>query len=138
MTDRGEPGAGAAPPELCDLCGEAISGQAEVHALVPDSSVIHGHDPKLDGKRWLTACSREHLDALVDVYRQRPFVDAELWAGKIGRAIEAHRGRISPEELAKETGLTQEQIELGESWQSQDALRWRRPFEKADGPESSG
>ncbi|KUN89898.1 hypothetical protein AQJ66_02185 [Streptomyces bungoensis] len=78
------------------------------------------------------------MDALVDVYRQRPFVDAELWAGKIGRAIEAHRGRISPKELAKETGLTQEQIELGESWQSLDALRWHRRFGKADGPESSG
>ncbi|GGV26397.1 hypothetical protein GCM10010260_78420 [Streptomyces filipinensis] len=120
MTDRGEPGARAVPPELCDLGGEAISGQAEVHALVPDSSVIHGHDPKLDGKRWLTACSREHSDAL------------------IGRAIEAHRGRIDPEELAKETGLTQEQIEPGESWQGQDALRRHRRFEKADGPESSG
>ncbi|MET8957622.1 hypothetical protein ACWEO4_45925 [Streptomyces sp. NPDC004393] len=138
MTDNGEPGEGEVRPELCDLCGAEISGQAEVHALVPDSSVIHGHDPKLDGKRWLSACSPEHLAALLDVYKQRPFVDVELWAGKISRAVEAHRGRISPEELAEETGLTQAQIELGQSWQNLDALRWHRRFGKADGSEPSG
>ncbi|OLZ64584.1 hypothetical protein AV521_34770 [Streptomyces sp. IMTB 2501] len=105
---------------------------------MPDSSVIHGHDPKLDGKRWLTACSPEHLAALVDVYKERPFVYAELWVGKIGRAVEAHHGRISPEKLAEETGLTQVQIELGELWQELDALRWHRWFGKADGPDPSG
>lgn len=137
VTDGGEPGESQALPELCDLCGEEISGQAEIHALVPDSSVIHGHDPQMDGKRWLTACSCEHMGALADVYEQRPFVEAELWAGKIGRAVEAHRGRISPEELAEATGLTQAQIEDGELWQSLDAQRWHRRFWKADGPEPS-
>ncbi|MGN5381163.1 hypothetical protein ACQ4WX_40585 [Streptomyces lasalocidi] len=137
MTDVGEGGESEVLPELCGLCGEEISGQAEVHAAVPDSSVIHGYDPKMDGKRWLTACSREHLAALVDVYAQRPFVDAELWAGKIGRAVEAHRGRISPEELAEETGLTQAQVEVGQSWQELDALRWHRRFGTADGPDPS-
>ncbi|WP_244188827.1 hypothetical protein [Streptomyces yokosukanensis] len=89
MTDRGEPDDGAFLPELCDLCGE-ISDDTKVSALVPDSSAIHGHDPKLDGKRRLTVRSSEHMAALIDAYEQRPFVDAELWAGKIGRAIEAH------------------------------------------------
>ncbi|WBO68882.1 hypothetical protein [Streptomyces camelliae] len=120
MADRDEPDEDSFLPELRDLCGEEISDGTEVSALVPDSSVIHGRDPKLDGKRRLTACSGEHVAALVDVYEQRPFVDAKLWAGKIGRAIEAHRGRISPEELAEETGL----IELGMSWQELDARRW--------------
>ncbi|MCZ0984771.1 hypothetical protein O1M54_01950 [Streptomyces diastatochromogenes] len=138
MTDRGEPDESEFLPELCDLCGEEISDETEVFALVPDSSVIHVHDPKLDGERRLTACSSEHVAALVEVYKQRPFVDAELWAGKIGRAIEAHRGRISPEELAEETGLTQAQIELGMSWQKLDALRWHQRFGKYDGPESAG
>lgn len=138
VTDGGEPDESAFLPELCDLCGEEISDGTEVSALVPDSSVIHGHDPKLDGKRRLTACSSEHMAALVEVYEQRPFVDAELWAGKIGRVIEAHRGRISPEELAEETGLTQAQIELGMSWQELDARRWSRKFGKGDGPESAG
>ncbi|MCX4404195.1 hypothetical protein OG840_21365 [Streptomyces sp. NBC_01764] len=138
MTDRGEPHESAFLPELCDLCGEEISDDTEVYALVPDSSAIHGHDPKLDGKQRLTACSSEHMAALVDAYEQRPFVDAELWAGKIGRAIEAHRARISPEELAEETRLTQAQIELGMLWQELDAQRWHQRFGKYDGPESAG
>lgn len=65
-------------------------------------------------------------------------MDAELWAGKIGRAIAAHGGRISPEELAEETGLTQAQIELGMLWQKPDALHWHQRFGKGDGPESAG
>ncbi|MGW7527320.1 hypothetical protein [Streptomyces sp. NPDC054783] len=138
MADDGGSGEGEVPPELCGLCGTKISGRTEVHALVPDSSVIHGHDPKKDGTRWLTACSREHLAGLVDVYEQRPFVDAELWAGKIGRAVEARRGRIGPKELAGETGLTQAQIQLGELWHNLDARRWHRKFGKADGPEPPG
>ncbi|MDF3291533.1 hypothetical protein [Streptomyces silvisoli] len=138
MTDSGEPDEGEALPELCDLCGTEVSDETEVYALVPDSSVIHSHDPKLDGKRRLAACSRGHMAALVEVYKQRPFVDAELWAGKIGRAVEAHRGRISPEELAEETGLTEAQIELEVLWQSLDALRWHQRFEKSDGSECAG
>ncbi|MGJ5752334.1 hypothetical protein [Streptomyces puniciscabiei] len=59
-------------------------------------------------------------------------------AGKIGRAIETHRGRISPEELAEETRLTQAQIELGMWWQELDAQRWHQRFGKYDGPESAG
>ncbi|MFF7656772.1 hypothetical protein ACFZCY_44460 [Streptomyces sp. NPDC007983] len=90
-----------------------ISDQSEIYAVVRDSSVIHSHNPRLDGKRWLTAGSREHMAELVEQYEQRPFVDAELWAGKIGRAIEDHGGKISPEVLAEDTGLAQDQIELG-------------------------
>ncbi|MFB8177618.1 hypothetical protein ACFC8N_16435 [Streptomyces sp. NPDC055966] len=135
MTDRGEPDEGAFLPELCDLCGEEISDDTEVSALVPDSSAIHGHAPKLDGKRRLTACSSEHMAALVEA---RPFVDTELWSGKIGRAIEAHRGRTSPEELAEETGLTHAQIELGMLRQELDAQRWHQRLGKYHGPESAG
>ncbi|MGW3956036.1 hypothetical protein ACWEKM_35185 [Streptomyces sp. NPDC004752] len=103
---------------------------------MPDSSVVHAHDAKFDGKRFITACSREHLAELVEQYKQRPFVDAELWAGKIGRAIEAHGGRISPEELAEETGLTEGEIELGVLWQNLGAHRWHQRFGKGDGPQT--
>ncbi|MEJ8654723.1 hypothetical protein WKI65_43495 [Streptomyces sp. MS1.AVA.3] len=137
MTDSREPNAGEILPELCDLCGAAITDQSEVYTVVRDSSAIHAHDPKLDGKRWLTACSRDHMAALVDQYKQRPFVDAELWAGKIDRAVEAHGGKISPEVLAEETRLTHSQIELGVLWQNLGALRWHQRFGKGDGPTSA-
>jgi hypothetical protein len=124
-------------PELCDLCGAVVSDSSEWYAVVPDSSSIHAVDAKFDGKRMVVGCTQEHLRELVEEYKRRPFVEAELWAGQIGRAIEAHGGRISPEELAEETGLTQDQIELGVLWQNLGALRWHERFGKGDGPEST-
>lgn len=67
----------------------------ERYAIVPDSSSIHAVDPRFDGKRMVVACTKEHLAALVKEYRQRPFADAELWAGEIARAIEAQMERSS-------------------------------------------
>ncbi|MFI0742454.1 hypothetical protein ACH4PU_30910 [Streptomyces sp. NPDC021100] len=130
--ELGEDGVGA---ELCDLCGAVITDDSELYALVPDSSVIHSEDAKFDGKRFLTACSREHLAELVEQYKQRPFVEEELWAGKIGRAIEQHGGRVSAEELMAETGLDQSQIDRAVQWQNEEALRWRQRFGGGDEPE---
>jgi hypothetical protein len=45
-------------------------------------------------------------------------------------------GRISEKDLAEETGLTPDQIEVGVTWQSIEFLRWRQQF-GGDGPESS-
>lgn len=124
-------------PELCDLCGTAVSNESEIYALVPDSSAIHAHDPKFDGKRMVVACSREHLAELVEQYKHRPFIDAELWAGKIYRAMEEHPDGISSEALAEETGLDQAQIELGVLWQNMGALRWHQQYGQGqdEGPE---
>ncbi|MFE7525456.1 hypothetical protein ACFU7Y_07020 [Kitasatospora sp. NPDC057542] len=74
-------------PELRDLCGTVISDGSEYHALVRDSSVTHRTDPRLDGKRFITACSPEHGRQLIEQYQDRPFVEAELQAGKTGRAL---------------------------------------------------
>ncbi|MGW2090277.1 hypothetical protein [Streptomyces sp. NPDC001880] len=140
MTDRGEPDAGdedEALPELCDLCGAVVADNTEWYAVVPDSSVVHAVDPRLDGKRMVVGCSREHLAELVGQYKHRPFIDAELWAGKISRAIEAHGGRISPEELTKEIGLTEAQIDLGMMWQNLGAVRWHQRFGGKMPPEST-
>ncbi|MEV7122199.1 winged helix-turn-helix domain-containing protein [Kitasatospora griseola] len=57
-------------------------------------------------------CSREHGRQMVEQYRARPFVEPELWAGKIARAL-AERPGLSPVELAEETGLTPEEVERG-------------------------
>ncbi|TJZ95467.1 hypothetical protein [Actinacidiphila oryziradicis] len=55
---------GEVRPELCDLCGMAISDGSELYAFARDSSLIHPYDPKFDGKRCLTACSAEHMAQL--------------------------------------------------------------------------
>ncbi|MGP3980086.1 hypothetical protein [Streptomyces sp. KR80] len=48
----------------------------------------------------------------------RPFVDAELWAGKIARVLQEHPDGFSEEELVEETGLDLGQIEAGVMWQN--------------------
>ncbi|SHL56983.1 hypothetical protein MOV08_20610 [Streptomyces yunnanensis] len=137
MADSNEPDDGAkdeAQTALCDLCGTVISDGTEWYAVVPDSSSIHAVDAKFDGKRVVVGCTKEHLAELVEQYEHRPFVQSELWAGKIARAVEKHRGRISKEVLAGETGLTPEQIAEGVAWENLDYLRWRQQFGD-DGPE---
>ncbi|MFE3187125.1 hypothetical protein ACFXKR_40765 [Streptomyces violascens] len=101
MTDS-EPdavGEDEAQPELCDRCGAVIDDDSELYAVVRDSSVVHARDPKLDGGRMIVACSREHLRDLREQYRKLPFVDAELWSGKIYRAMDQHPAGMSEEEL---------------------------------------
>ncbi|MFB6838951.1 hypothetical protein [Streptomyces sp. NPDC056361] len=101
----------------CDLCGTLIPVGSEIYSLVSDSSAVHGHDPSLDGRRILTACSVEHLADLQHDYRQRPFVNAELWASKIALALQEHPDGLSTQRLVEETGLNTVQIERALAWQ---------------------
>jgi hypothetical protein len=118
-------GEAEAEREICDLCGAVIpSGSLDWYALVRDSSAIHAVESKYDGKRVLVGCSREHLGELAAQYERCPFVDAELWAGKIARALRRHPKGGSEEELARESGLTHEQIQRGVMWQNTEAQRW--------------
>ncbi|MEU8975899.1 hypothetical protein AB0D11_43105 [Streptomyces monashensis] len=126
----------APQPELCYLCGAVVDDSTEWCAIVPDSSSIHAVDPKLDGKRMVVGCTKEHLAELVEQYKQRPFVDAELWAGKIARVMQQHPEGVSDKEMSRETGLKPAQIELGVLWQNLEFLRWRQEFGDDD-PESS-
>lgn len=108
--------------ELCGSCGVVVGGDDTLYAFVPDSSVIHGSDPKFDGNRLLTACSPEHLDDLVKQYADRPFVEAEQWSGKVERAIVNNPGRrIDDAALAELTGLTGQQIHQGITWHNKQA-----------------
>ena len=114
-------------PELCDYCGTVASDKTALYAFVPDSSATHAHAPALDGKRLVTACSEQHLDALADQYRSRPFVEAELWAGKILRAVKDNPGkRIDDALLTELTGLTVEQIHAGITWHNEQARAFHR------------
>ncbi|MFE1856395.1 hypothetical protein [Streptomyces sp. NPDC059489] len=103
------------------------------YAFVPDSSAIYWHDPKMDGRRMVMTCSVEHLEQLVEEYRRRPFVDAELWAGKMARAMFWHSGEVSEDELFAETGLSPEQIEQAVTWHNLEVER-RGQLRRGDDP----
>ncbi|MFD7610718.1 hypothetical protein [Streptomyces sp. NPDC059828] len=62
------------------------------------------------------ACSPEHLAELVKTAGARPFLEAELWAGKIDRVLAAHPQGLSLYALALKTGLTQDQIAQAALW----------------------
>jgi hypothetical protein len=51
-------------------------------------------------------------------YRLRPFVEDELWAGKIRRARRRHPAGLTGEEMAGATGLDARQILRALAWQA--------------------
>ncbi|WP_051838787.1 hypothetical protein [Streptomyces sp. NRRL WC-3742] len=122
-------------PELCDLCGAVIADGSEVYFVVRDSSVVHRTNQEFDGRRLLVACGREHGRQLVEQYRDRPFVEPEQWAAKIGRALDQHPNGLSGAELAEATGLTPAQIEIGVRWQAMAATDWRSRVGLDGGPD---
>lgn len=114
------------PTEICDACGAVIDPNAEFYSFVRDSSVVHRVDPQFDGQRLVVACSRAHLQQVRDEYARRPWVDEELWAGQLDRALTAAGGQSSTEHLAAETGLTPTQIRRAAAWKNAEAVKfWR-------------
>ncbi|MBT2207718.1 hypothetical protein [Actinomadura sp. NEAU-AAG7] len=79
-----------------------------------------------DGRRMVVACSPDHMRQLHDLAEARPYNDAELWAGKLLRALEdarpADQIEISVEELRHATGLTPEQLLAAMCWLERDDL----------------
>ncbi|MFJ6752910.1 MULTISPECIES: hypothetical protein [unclassified Streptomyces] len=104
---------------LCDLCGATVAEEAQVHAVVADSSAVHPRHPERDGRRPLTACTPSHLADLQQEYRRRPFEKAELWAGQIDRVLDSHPDGIEAEYLVELTGLSLPQIEAAVAWHTQ-------------------
>ncbi|MCX2182670.1 hypothetical protein KV205_19355 [Streptomyces sp. SKN60] len=100
-----------------------------VYGRVRDSSSVHPINPARDGQRVLTCCSAAHLAELQQHYRRRPFVNEELWAMKIDRAMRQHSHRLTNEQLIRETGLNLIQLEASATW------RYRRHY---DIPKSAG
>ncbi|MFI9081946.1 hypothetical protein ACIGW8_36840 [Streptomyces sioyaensis] len=56
-----------------------IEDSRQVLGEVADSSAVYVYDLGFDGRRFVTACSQEHLAVLRERYRRRPFVVEELW-----------------------------------------------------------
>ncbi|MFI6599445.1 hypothetical protein ACIBHX_24600 [Nonomuraea sp. NPDC050536] len=93
-----------------------IRNGSEHYSLTPDSSLILTSDPRLGGRRLPSACSKEHLAELHDHYRRRPFVQEELWAGRIARAVQNATEELTAKDLIDATGLNLEQIERCRAW----------------------
>ncbi|WP_320781514.1 hypothetical protein [Streptomyces sp. CRN 30] len=117
--------ASTSPLELCDLCGAAFPAEAAVSEYVPDSSSAHATRDRYDGLRLLTACREEHLEELRETYRRRPFVQEELWAAKITRALTAGPPALPLTQLARRTGLHAPDIRR--------AIEWHNRHRREDG-----
>jgi hypothetical protein len=113
----------------CEVCRAPVDDIAALSALLPDCAAVHPHDPRLDGRSLVTVCGWHHLELLRARYAARPFIDEELWAGQLARALRSDRLRGQrrrrrngrdplDQELAKLTGLTVDQVHR--------ALAWRR------------
>lgn len=127
--------AGADAYDLCDECGQVVADNDLLSALVPDSSVLHGSDPDLDGKRVLTACSVDHLAVLVEQYRRRPFVPQEQWAAKVCRTLAGYEEPVALSTVAEQSGLSEDQAQQGVDWHNERAREWRARY--GDGGEDT-
>ncbi|MGW2254284.1 hypothetical protein ACWCXH_29440 [Kitasatospora sp. NPDC001660] len=114
--------------DLCDLCGRAVAHGDLLSALVPDSSALHATDPELDGERVLTACTVDHLAALTEQYRHRPFVPEEQWAGKVCRALADYDDAVPLSMVAALSGLSVRQAARGVEWHNARAREWRARY----------
>ncbi|GAA3825884.1 hypothetical protein [Streptomyces chiangmaiensis] len=113
---KGERHSAASQLELCDLCAAAFPRDEAVRGHVPDSSSAHPTQDWFDGLRLITACSDTHFGVIREAYRRRPFVEEELWAAKIGRALTTGSPVVSLLELACRTGLDEQQIRRAVAW----------------------
>ncbi|MGG2459319.1 hypothetical protein ACO0M4_05760 [Streptomyces sp. RGM 3693] len=108
----------------CDVCRRVIEDGRQVRGEVPDSSAVYVYDLGFDGRRFVTACSKEHLTVLRERYDRRPFVDEELWVGKIARVLDENHDALRVDRLAEATGLTVPQVERALEWQNARFARW--------------
>ncbi|GAA2281413.1 hypothetical protein GCM10010145_60370 [Streptomyces ruber] len=104
------------PLELCDLCAATFPADEAVREYVPDSSSAHATRDRYDGLRLLTACREEHLEELRETYRRRPFVEEELWAAKITRALTTGPPALTLTQLGCRTGLHAPEIRRAIAW----------------------
>ncbi|MEU6237990.1 hypothetical protein [Kitasatospora sp. NPDC047058] len=114
--------------DMCDQCGQVVADIDLLSALVPDSSALSADDPAMDGKRVLTACSVDHLAALVEQYRLRPFVPEEQWAAKVCRTLAGHEEPVPLSVVAELSGLSEQQAQQGVDWHNARAREWKARY----------
>ncbi|MEU7068460.1 hypothetical protein [Streptomyces sp. NPDC046161] len=96
--------------DSCDECGRVLQlglfeGDDPLLAVLPDSSAVYRDNPQNDGTRMVMVCSSDCLRKIKERVGRRPFVQGEVWAGKIAWALAAHGWKLPPGELERETGL---------------------------------
>ncbi|MFB7596836.1 hypothetical protein [Streptomyces sp. NPDC056160] len=104
------------PLELCDLCALAFPADEAVSGYVPDSSAVHPTQDWCDGMRLVTACGEAHFAVVQEQYRHRPFVQEELWAAKIDRALSGGTPVLTLVQLGCRTGLHEPEIRRAIAW----------------------
>ncbi len=107
------------PVELCDLCARVFPEAESVTGYVPDSSAAHATNERFDGLRYVVTCSDEHFDVIKDGYAHRPYVEEELWAAKLSRALGSGPPALSMEQLGRRTGLREPQIRAAVAWHNE-------------------
>ncbi|WP_217139780.1 hypothetical protein [Streptomyces sp. AC627_RSS907] len=107
------------PIELCDLCARVFPKDESVSGYVPDSSAAHTTNEWFDGLRLITACCDDHFDAIKKDYADRPFVQEELWAAKLTRALTTGPPALSMDQLGCRTGLQEPQIRAAIAWHNE-------------------
>ncbi|WP_446035023.1 hypothetical protein [Streptomyces olivaceus] len=107
------------PTELCDLCARVFPEDESVSGYVPDSSAVHATNEWFDGLRLVTTCSDDHFDVIKKGYGDRPFVDEELWAAKLTRALTTGPPALSLDQLGSRTGLRERQIRAAIAWHNE-------------------
>jgi hypothetical protein len=110
--------------ELCDLCGATFPKDEAVRGHVPDSSSVSARNDWYDGLRLITACGPEHFAVMREIYRRRPFVQEELWAAKITRALTGGASVLTFVELECRTGLHEPEIRRAIAWHNEHG-GWR-------------
>ncbi|TQJ91265.1 hypothetical protein [Streptomyces sp. SLBN-31] len=113
------------PLELCDLCARTFPEHEAVSGYVPDSSSADPRNDWFDGLRRITACSDAHFQMVRDRYRHRPYVEEELWAAKITRALTSGTPVRTLAQLSCRTGLHEPEIRRAVAWHN--AHRRRQP-----------
>ncbi|MYR43459.1 hypothetical protein GTW67_15870 [Streptomyces sp. SID5910] len=116
----------AVPMELCDLCARVFPENEAVRGYVPDSSSAPAAHEWFDGLRLITACCDDHFDVVKDGYQDRPFVEEELWAAKLTRALTTGPPALSMDQLACRTGLHEPQIRRAIAWHNEQMRQRQR------------
>ncbi|MBQ0827021.1 hypothetical protein VM636_28775 [Streptomyces sp. SCSIO 75703] len=115
--------------ELCDLCARVFPEHESLRGYVPDSSAADSGSEWFDGLRLVTACCDEHFDTVKQEYLRRPFVEEELWAAKLTRALTTGPPALSMDQLACRTGLHEPQIRRAIAWHNE---RMREEQQRTD------
>ena len=126
---KGRRAAKPVPMELCDLCARIFPEDEAVRGYVPDSSAAHATKEWFDGLRLITTCCDDHFDVIKDGYAHRPFVDEELWAAKLTRALTTGPTALSMDQLGCRTGLQEPQIRAAIAWHNE---RMREQQQRTD------